>query len=56
MVHGFVYLPGAGRIKWMDDEPRFWTSIIGRIGKNLQNWPLGAAANAASSRSSWIQA
>lgn len=33
MTQGFPYLPDTGgRVKWMDDEPGFWKSVVGVFG------------------------
>jgi hypothetical protein len=30
MTHGFLYIPDTGgRVKWMDGEPGFWTTVMG---------------------------
>ena len=34
MTQGFVHLPDTGgRVKWMDGEPGFWTTVMGGIGR-----------------------
>src|SRR5688572_11567926 len=34
MTQGFVHLPDTGgRVKWMDGEPGFWSTVMGGIGR-----------------------
>lgn len=34
MTEGYVHLPDTGgRVKWMDGEPGFWTTMMGGLGR-----------------------